>query len=241
MSSNTGNHSSGKAGHGTAGDPDQEKGTPIEVHITDKRRLTSEGDPLRGADDPVATADPADPPSVDIDQAAEVEELQMRLKETEEKKTEAERQVRDFAERFRHAQAQLKAETEEQRARMQRNFDQKLESARGEIIAGLLDTLDNLRRAVAAAEKSEHGEADFTALLDGVKATAGLFETRMMSMGLKPVQSIGEVFDPEIHEAVEIVPVPADQDNRVIEEYQTGYKFGEKLLRPARVRVGRGK
>lgn len=232
MSSNTGNHIAGEAG-----DPDQDKGTPIEVHVTDKRRFTSEGDPLTEADDPVMT----DPQDITADHAAEVEELQMRLKETEEKKTEAERQVRDFAERFRHAQAQLKAETEEQRARMQRNFDQKLESARGEIIAGLLDTLDNLRRAVAAAEKSEHGEADFAALMGGVKATAGLFESRMMSMGLKPVQSIGEVFDPEIHEAVEIVPVPADQDNRVIEEYQTGYKFGEKLLRPARVRVGRGK
>lgn len=232
MSSNTGNHKAGEAG-----DPDQDKGTPIEVHVTDKRRFTSEGEPLTEADDPVGIPDPQ---VVVADRTAEVEELQMRLKETEEKKTEAERQVRDFAERFRHAQAQLKAETEEQRARMQRNFDQKLESARGEIIAGLLDTLDNLRRAVSAAEKSEHGEADFSALLDGVKATATLFESRMMSMGLKPVQSIGEVFDPEIHEAVEIVPVSADQDSRVIDEFQTGYKFGERLLRPARVRVGRG-
>ena len=45
-------------------------------------------------------------------------------------------------------------------------------------------------------------------------------------------------FDPEIHEAVEIVTVPEDKDNQVIEEFQMGYKFGDRLLRPARVRVG---
>jgi molecular chaperone GrpE len=63
----------------------------------------------------------------------------------------------------------------------------------------------------------------------------------MQSLGLTAVTSVGEEFNPEIHEAVEIVASPADQDNRVIEEFQTGYKFGDRLLRPARVRVGRAK
>ncbi|MBO0862444.1 MAG: nucleotide exchange factor GrpE, partial [Chloracidobacterium sp.] len=56
---------------------------------------------------------------------------------------------------------------------------------------------------------------------------------------LSAVPSRGEEFNPEVHEAVEIVPVAKDQDNRVIEEFQTGYTFGARLLRPARVRVGR--
>jgi molecular chaperone GrpE (heat shock protein) len=54
----------------------------------------------------------------------------------------------------------------------------------------------------------------------------------MQSLGLTAVASVGEEFNPEFHEAVEIVAVPADQDNFVI-------KFGDRLLRPARVRVGR--
>ncbi|MFN8005164.1 MAG: nucleotide exchange factor GrpE [Acidobacteriota bacterium] len=58
-------------------------------------------------------------------------------------------------------------------------------------------------------------------------------------MGLTAVNSKGQEFNPELHEAVEIVAVSAEQDNKVIEEYQTGYKFGDRLLRPARVRVGR--
>ncbi len=231
MNSNTGNP---QAGETELEEPVQESGATIEVHVTDRRRFTPDGDPV--AEEPAA--DDVNSSSV-ADQA--VEELQMKLKEAEEKRIEAERQVKDFAERFRHAQTQLKSETEEQRARMQRTFEQKLEAARGEIVAGLLDTLDNLKRAVSAAEKSEHNEADFSALLEGVRVTAGLFESRMQNMGLKPIVSIGQEFDPEVHEAVEIVPVSEDQDNIVIDEYQTGYRFGEKLLRPARVRVGRGK
>jgi molecular chaperone GrpE len=170
---------------------------------------------------------------------SEIEQLQAKLKEADEKRAEGERQVRDLSERFRHAQVQLKAETEEQRTRMQRVFDQKLEAARGEIVAGLLDALDNIKRAIAAAEKSERRETDWESLLEGVRATANMFEAKMQGLGLKPITSVGEQFNPEIHEAVEIVPVKAEEDNHVIEEFQTGYRFGDRLLRPARVRVGR--
>ena len=168
-----------------------------------------------------------------------VAELTAKLRESDEKLTEAERQVRDFAERFRSSQAQLRAETDEQRARLQRNFEQRLETARGDLVAGLLDTLDNLRRAIAAASNGEKREVDFDALFEGVRATAQLFDSKMQSLGLVRIQSEGEPFNPELHEAVEIVAVTPDLDNRVIQEYQAGYRFGERLIRPARVRVGK--
>ena len=76
-------------------------------------------------------------------------------------------------------------------------------------------------------------------MLEGVRATANLFESKMFGLGLAALESEGQDFNPEIHEAVEIVPVESDQDNKVIAEFQTGYKFGDRLLRPARVRVGR--
>jgi molecular chaperone GrpE len=183
-----------------------------------------------------ASVDPAEKADAVV---IEIEQLQAKLKAAEEKRAEAERQVRDISDRFRHAQAQLKAETEEQRARMQRVFDQKLEAARGDTIASLLDALDNLKRAIAAAELSEKREKDWESLLEGVRATASMFEAKMQGLGLKPIISVGEQFDPEIHEAVETVPVKPEEDNHVIEEFQTGYRFGDRLLRPARVRVGR--
>jgi molecular chaperone GrpE len=205
----------------------------VEIPVKDKRRFTPDGEPI-------AETEGEDPQNA-VEALSEVEQLEAKLKESEDKRVEAEKQVREFSERFRQAQIQLKAETDEQRARMQRTFDQKLESARGEIIGGLLDTLDNLKRAIAAAEKCEKRESDFEALLGGVRATAGLFESKMLGMGLVAVPSVGEEFNPEIHEAVEIVESPAELDNRVIDEFQTGYKFGDRLLRPARVRVGHAK
>lgn len=200
-----------------------------EIRITDKRRVTADGELIaENAEQSPATDSPD-----------EIESLKAKLKEVEEKRGEAERKLSEHADRFRKAQEHLKTETEEMRARLNRVAEQKLEVARGDLVAGLLDTLDNLKRAVAAAETSQHSEADFDALLEGIKATANLFESKMQELGLTAVESEGQDFNPEIHEAVEIVPVEADQDNKVIAEYQTGYKFGDRLLRPARVRVGR--
>jgi molecular chaperone GrpE len=238
MNSNLGNQEQGQSAaeaHEMENQPTNHTAEP-EVIVTDKRRVTPEGEVIPVELEQDSREDSA---SEQTEALPEIEFLQARLKEAEEKRVEAERQVRDFSDRFRHAQAKLRAETDEQRARLQRTFDQKLEAARGDVVAGLLDTLDNLKRAVAAAEKSDNKNSDFVALLDGVRATAQMFEATMQGLGLSAVPSTGEEFNPEVHEAVEIVPVAKDQDNQVIEEFQTGYRFGDRLLRPARVRVGR--
>ncbi|MFN0122804.1 MAG: nucleotide exchange factor GrpE [Blastocatellia bacterium] len=201
-------------------------------HVTDKRRIRINEDGVVAA-----VEEPEDPPVAEA--VSEVEELSRKLREAEAKRDEAERQVRDFSERFRHAQTQLRAENEEVRARLQRNFDQKLETARGDIVAQLLDVLDNLSLAVGAAEGVQNRTTEFNAMLDGVRATAQLFASRLGAMGLSPVPAAGEIFNPEIHEAVEMVPCESGQDGRVVGEMQTGYRFADRLLRPARVRVGR--
>jgi molecular chaperone GrpE len=60
-----------------------------------------------------------------------------------------------------------------------------------------------------------------------------------MQVGVEPIMAIGEQFNPELHEAVDIVPVDAEKDGIVTSEYSRGYRFGERLLRAARVQVGR--
>jgi molecular chaperone GrpE len=213
-----------------------------QIQITDRRRFTPTGEPVAGGE--VVAKEGGR--SEQVGEAPEgpegpegMEELRARLREAESKRAEAERQVSDYAGRFRQAQAQLRAENDELRARWQRSFEQKLEAARGDLVVSLLDVLDNLKRAVAAAEASEERGPEFDSLLGGVRATAELFEARMRQLGLASVPSEGEPFDPEVHEAVETVPVAPEQDQRVIAELQPGYKFGDRLLRPARVRVGR--
>jgi molecular chaperone GrpE len=194
------------------------------VRVTDKRRFTADGEPVN---------------SQAKDETPDVAQLLEQVAEAERKREEAERTLREVSEKFNQAQKKMQTETDSMRQRLQRNYDQKLETAKGDIIASLLDTLDNLRRAVWAAERSESKEPELRALLDGVKATASLFDAKMREHGLTPVESEGEEFNPEIHEAVEIVAVPPEQDNHVVAEFQPGYRYGDKLLRPARVRVGR--
>lgn len=216
---------------GEASEPEEEQNSDT-VRVTDKRRFSPDGEL-------VVEVEESDAPETSREEQEGIEQLQFRVRDAEHKRAEAERQVQDYAERFRHAQVQLRVENEELRARWQRNFEQKLEAGRGDIVASLLDVFDNLKRAVAVAEASEGSGPEFESLLEGVRATAEMFETRMRNLGLTPVPSEGEEFNPEIHEAVEIVPVAAEHDHHVMEELQPGYKFGDRLLRPARVRVGR--
>lgn len=189
-----------------------------EFSVTDNRRFTDDGE---------------------MTDAGELAELRERVAAAERRAEEAERVSREHSDKFTQAQKTLQAETDALRQRLNRNFEQKLDTAKGEIIASLLDSLDNMRRAVWAADKTDNPENAVKGLLEGVKATMSLFESRMREHGLVAVSSEGQEFNPEFHEAVEIVAVPPEQDNHVVAEFQPGYKYGEKLLRPARVRVGR--
>jgi molecular chaperone GrpE len=72
-----------------------------------------------------------------------------------------------------------------------------------------------------------------------VIGTARSFEQALISVGVEPIASVGVEFDPELHEAVDMVPVDAEMDGKVVSEYSKGYRFGDRLLRPARVQVGK--
>lgn len=225
-----------------------------EFKVTEKRRFVIAEDEATasasGATDEQAEENEAeafDAFEIDLDQMKldaaaierEMEDLRTKLKESETRRDEAVKASEDYADRFRRAQLQLRAETEELRGRLQRTFDQKLEVARGDVVASLLDTLDNLQRAITAAEVATEQGVAFLALRDGVRATAEMFDLQLKKLGLQAMVSEGEPFNPEIHEAVELAVVPEEQDNMVLAELQRGYKFGERLLRPARVKVGR--
>jgi molecular chaperone GrpE len=60
-----------------------------------------------------------------------------------------------------------------------------------------------------------------------------------MSVGVESVPGVGSKFDPEMHEAVDMKPVGPDEDGIITAEYSRGYKLGDRLLRPARVQVGK--
>jgi molecular chaperone GrpE (heat shock protein) len=65
------------------------------------------------------------------------------------------------------------------------------------------------------------------------------FESALVAAGVEPIASVGVGFDPELHEAVDTVEVEPERDGMITAEYSRGYKMNDRLLRPARVQVGR--
>ena len=121
------------------------------------------------------------------------------------------------------------------RERLKKTLEGKAKQAQFDFLATLLPVLDNLNRAIKASET----DPEIDHLRDGVIGTARSFEKAMLSVGVEAVPSIGEKFDPELHEAVDMAPVGPDDDGKITAEYSQGYRFGDRLLRPARVQVGK--
>ena len=124
------------------------------------------------------------------------------------------------------------AEFDNYKKRTAREKEDFYKSAVCETVAPLLPVLDNLERAVAAAEDS--GESD--SVLDGVKMVKKQFEDALKSIGVEPIEAIGEQFDPEKHNAV--MTADSDEDeNTVLEEFQKGYIYRDKVVRHSMVKV----
>lgn len=157
-----------------------------------------------------------------------VAQLKAKLKEAEEK-------ADMLQTRFKQAQLDLNREADELRNRLRRNSEERLETAKSDIYKRMLEFVDNLERAIKFAETN----ADTNTLLEGVKATHQLLLRDLENNGVSQIIAVGESFNPELHEAVDILAVASDKDNQVTAVYKAGYKLGNKLLRPAVVQVGR--
>jgi molecular chaperone GrpE len=158
-----------------------------------------------------------------------VEELEARTKA-------AERQVQEVQARFDQLRQQLQRETDETRQRLNRSSEERALNERARFIATLLPVMDDLNRAVDAAV-SENSPRE--AILEGIRGIATSFQSALTNAGVEPIQSVGEEFNPELHEAVDTAETDGEMDGKVIEEYSRGFRMGDRLLRPARVKVGR--
>jgi molecular chaperone GrpE len=101
------------------------------------------------------------------------------------------------------------------------------------LISDLLPVLDNLDRALGADHDGSHSGDIF----EGVRMISGQLHKVLQQCGLEPVQSIGEPFDPNIHEAVGVLPSPEHDEGMVVSELQKGYRLKGKVVRPSIVHV----
>lgn len=190
-----------------------------ELRVTDRRRIYLDHDGTEHVNEEGET------PNL---KPTYVEELEARTKA-------AERQVQEVQARFDQLRQQLQRETDETRQRLNRSADERAEAGKAKFIESLLPMLDDLHRALEAAETEGANDA----IVQGVRSIANRFENALVSAGVAPIASIGEPFDPELHEAVDTAEADPEMDGIVISEYSRGFRMGDRLLRPARVKVGR--
>ena len=190
-----------------------------ELRVTDRRRiyLDDEGAERVGAENEQPNLKPK-----------YVEELEERTKA-------AEKQVQEVQSRFDQLRQQLQRETDETRQRLNRAADERANAEKAKFIAALLPVMDDLNRALSAV--SENTPRD--AILAGIRSIATGFQSALTNAGVEPIESVGEPFNPELHEAVDTQVTSGEMDGKVIEEYSRGFRMGDRLLRPARVKVGR--
>jgi molecular chaperone GrpE len=122
------------------------------------------------------------------------------------------------------------AEFDNFRRRVEREKSEIAEYANAETVKALLPLLDDFDRAF----KVEAPESEYTR---GMVLIHQRLADSLKKLGLEPIEATGKPFDPHLHHAVEMVESDDREDHTILEEYQRGYNFRGKLLRPAMVKV----
>jgi molecular chaperone GrpE len=127
----------------------------------------------------------------------------------------------------------LQADFENYRKRVDREIRDIEDFSTSALIRKLLPVLDDLELAAASAEKSEESKG----FLEGVAMVQKNLTGALQSEGLKAIEAVGKPFDPELHEAVEMVDGTENKRDMVVGEIRKGYILKDKVLRPSMVRV----
>lgn len=138
----------------------------------------------------------------------------------------------DFKDRL----LRMTAEFDNYRKRVDRERRELSEAAAADLIRDLLPIMDDLERAMAAARANAGGEH---ALLRGVELTHRQLLDQLRRRGVEPIEAVGQMFDPELHESVAAEPAAGKPDGEILEEYRRGYRAGGRLLRPSMVKVAK--
>ena len=158
--------------------------------------------------------------SQDVEQlSAEVEGLIKKLEEAASKTSE-----------YKDSWLRSQAEFQNYRRRIERDNELTYLSLKGDIVKKILPVLDDLERAL------QNRPAD-DAWASGIELVARKFQNILESEGIKRIEAVGIEFDPNFHEAISHEPVDDVESGHVISVVQNGYMFGERVIRPALVRV----
>lgn len=151
---------------------------------------------------------------------AEREVLQKRLEEAESRASE-----------YKDGWMRSQAEFQNYRKRIERDNEMMYSSMKGDIIRKVLPVLDDLERAL------QNRPSDSGAWVSGIELIQKKLESILASEGVKKIEAQGAAFDPNFHEAISHEPADGFESGHVIAVVQNGYMLGERVIRPALVRV----
>ena len=155
------------------------------------------------------------------------------VEELEQQIAEKDKQIQEYIAKYRQAAGEF----EDARLRLRREISKDIERGRREILADLLEVLDNLDRAIDATKSA----ASTDAVLQGVDMVRRQFLSKLEGFGVRPIDVIpGGAFDPALHEAVTAVPATTEaEDGHVVGVVRRGYRIHDDVLRPAAVAVAK--
>jgi len=192
------------------------EGAEPEIKVVDRRRFRPDG--------PASTSSNSDPAP-----AGEAPRSDPRLAEQAARIDELTR-----------AYAALVEEGKAFRLRLERERVRVIDAERTSVAQALLEAADDLERALSATLGAGEGGPALQSLVAGVRLSLAGLHQRIAALGAERIPVTGQRFDPHVAEAVDAVTVTdPSQDGVVVQEVRTGWRIGDRVLRPARVRVGR--
>jgi molecular chaperone GrpE len=134
--------------------------------------------------------------------------------------------------------ARRQADFENSRKRMERERSETYQRVVADVVGQLLPVMDNLRRAIDTEASVEATESEeFSHFLHGVELIGNQLNAVLERLGVEVVPTVGRPFDPHFHEAIATEPTDEFPPDTVTQEVRRGYRLGDKLIRPAMVKV----
>jgi len=172
-------------------------------------------------DRPPAPEAPTPPEGTDVEAPPPSEDIETLRRKAQERD--------EIHERFLRAAADF----DNRRKRLEREADNRIRYATQGLLTDLLPVFDHLARAAAATQAVPGGQA----ILEGIRLVEKDLYDVLAKHGVYPIQSVGEPFDPQRHEAVSVRPADDVPPNTVVEEVQRGWTLNDRVIRAAKVIV----
>ena len=172
-----------------------------------------------------------DLPNEALHNEEEMNEAQAAAENPQENAQQDDQLVDEYKDKF----VRLYAEFDNYRRRTNEEKLQLMATAGKDVISTMLPVLDNFERAIATNENLD----DITAIKEGFQLIYNMLKANLEAKGLKPMESKGQDFDSDLHEAIANIPAPdAALKGKVIDDVEKGYYLNDKVLRFAKVVVG---